>query len=439
MIIEMIAQKIHHLKRSNVVNSSFVAAPPFLAAWQKRSPTDLMLVLEWLLIIGVTVTNVLLPLPFKGQSNDSSITSPYLGSLLPIGAFAVMGLKRPRKNLSVKILYTAAEFGLVYLPSLLDPRLFFPPFYLIIVIRSCSIFGNLGQLATVIFANFLFVMSLFSPRFRFIFPESAINAAQFPNMLFTAQLNASFAFTLISSFILLLTNVLFFMQRSRQELTQAHDRLRQYALRIEDQATLQERTRIAREMHDALGHTLTAQCLQLDTVYCFWNSDPDKALRSLSEAKQLSTQALKEVRQAIAMLRADPLQGLTLEGAIAKLVQTFHQTTGIMPSCTLRVAVVPPPIVNSCIYRVVQEALTNIAKHSHATEVSIHLQTTPKQVNILIQDNGSGFAPSQNTSGFGIQGMQERTMALDGLFSVVSQTGLGCKIMAQIPLTELSA
>jgi signal transduction histidine kinase len=441
MISEMMTKTFLSLERLTVLNSSFVTATPFWAAWQKRSPTDLMLVLEWLLIIGATMTSVLLPLPLQGRSDIPFGASIDLGPLaleplVPIGIFALMGLKRTQPHLPGKILYTLAEFGIAYLPSLLDPRLFFPPFYLIIVIRSCSLFGNLGQLATVISANFLFIMSLFSPRFRFIFPESAVNPRQFPNTMLTAQLNAMFAFLLISSFVLLLTNALFFMQRSRQELTEAHHRLRQYALRIEDQATLQERTRIAREMHDALGHTLTAQCLQLDTVHCFWNSDPDKALRSVSEAKQLSTQALKEVRQAIAMLRADPLQGLTLEGAIAKLVQTFHHTTGILPSCTLRVAMVPPPIVNSCVYRIVQEALTNIAKHSHATEVSIYLQTTPKQLNILIQDNGIGFTPSQNITGFGLQGMEERTLALDGLFSVVSQVGLGCKIMAQIPLTE---
>ncbi len=255
--------------------------------------------------------------------------------------------------------------------------------------------------------------------------------------MFMTRLNASFAFILISTFILLLTNALFFVQQSRQELTLAHDRLRQHALRIEDQAMLQERNRIAREMHDALGHTLTAQSLQLDTIHCFWQSEPDKASRSLSEAKRLSTQALKEVRQAISMLRADPLQGMARDGVIAKLIQSFHQSTGTLPNCTLQLAVAPPTNVNLCIYRVVQEALTNIAKHSHTTEVNIYLQTTSKQVNVLIQDNGIGFAPSQNQSGFGLQGMQERTLALGGLFSIVSQVGLGCKIMAQIPLTEL--
>jgi signal transduction histidine kinase len=425
------------LNRLNVVDDLLVTAKSFLKAWQKRTPADLMLLLEWMLIIGVALTNVLLPLPFQTSSSSSLFPNVYLWQLLTIIVFGAMGLKRPKQNLSNKILYTTAELGLVYLPSMLDRRLFFPPFYLITVIRSCSMFGNLGQLTTAIFTNLLFVISLFSQRLNLVLPNSVIDVEKIPSMLFTAQLNASFAFVFISTFILFLTNLLFFMQRNREELTQAHDRLRQYALRIEDQAMLQERTRIAREMHDALGHTLTAQSLQLDTVHCFWNSDPDKALRSLSEAKQLSAQALKEVRQTISTLRIDPLKGVALDDAIAKLIQTFHQTTGILPTCTFRFTVVPSKNVNLCVYRVIQEALTNIAKHSHATEISIYLQTTSQQLNVLIQDNGVGFDPSQNISGFGLQGIQERTLALEGLFSVVSQPGLGCKIMAQIPLTEL--
>lgn len=432
-------QSLKMSEKLNILNNSFLTTTTFLDVWQRRTPADLLLALEWMLISGIAITNILLPFPFKAPSDALPWSNIPLWQVLIVLGFGVMGLKRPSKqNLPGKILYTAIELGLIYLPSTLDSRLFFSPFYIVTVIRSCSIFGSLGQITTAIFANLLFIASLFSPRLSFILPGSTVEPEKVSSVILKAQLNGSFAFILVSTFILLLTNLLFFMQRSREELTQAHHRLRQYALRIEDQATLQERTRIAREMHDALGHALTAQSLQLDTADYFWDSDPEKALRSLNEAKRLSKQALKEVRQAITMLRADPLQGLTLEGAIATLVQTFHQTTDILPSCSLRVTAVPPAAVNFCVYRVVQEALTNIAKHSHATEVSIYLQTTSKQVNVLIQDNGIGFTPSQNTSGFGLQGMQERTLALGGLFSAVSQAGLGCKIMAQIPFTELA-
>jgi signal transduction histidine kinase len=417
-------------------------AKPFLEVWLKRSPTDLLLGLEWMLLIGVTLTNILLPLPGQPQAIVPLWSTVPLWQLLTIVAFGMMGLRRPKQNLGFKTLYTVTEFGLVYLPLFLDPRISytFPPLHLIIVVRSCSMFGKLGQLIIAICAGVSFTISLFAQNLNIITPSNAVvSVEQFSSMMLTMRLNASFAFMLISTFILLLTNTLLFVQRSRQELAHAHEQLRQYALQIEDQATLQERNRIARELHDALGHALIAQSLQLDTVHCFWQAEPDKAFRALREAKQLGSQALNDVRHAVSTLRIDPLQGLSLDSAIAKLIQSFHQTTGILPSCTLRLAVAPPKNVTLCVYRVIQEALTNIAKHSQPTEVSIYIQTTSEQLNVLIQDNGIGFDPSQNRSGFGLQGMQERTLALGGLFSIVSQPGLGCKIMTQIPLADLQS
>ncbi len=311
-----------------------VGAAPFqsklvtqlLQTWQRRTPTALLLGLEWMFLIGVTLTNLLLPLPGQLPVMSPLWSRISLWQVLTIAVFGLMGLKRPKRNLSFKILYTIGEFGLVYLPILLDARLsyIFPPLHLIIVIRSCSMFGGLGQSITTAVANFLFCITLFSQRIDSVVPSAAVDMRYFFNhMMFTAQLNAIFAFTLISAFILIVVNALFFVQRSRQELTQAHDHLRHYALQVEDQATLQERNRIARELHDALGHALIAQSLQLDTIQCFWNSDPNRALHALNEAKRLGSQALNDVRQAISTLRTDPLQGLPLDEAIVKLLQIF--------------------------------------------------------------------------------------------------------------------
>lgn len=420
------------------VNEVLLTTSPLLKEWEKRDPTDFLLFLEWILLIGGILINFILPRPFQvtfSFPNWSGIASFQLISIL---IFGMMGLKKPKHNLYLKIIYNLIEFGLIYIPSLFDQDYMqaFPPFHLIILIRNCSMFGNIGQLITIVLGNILLFSSFFSSKVNLIDPRSLGDTKQLESVMFAAKLNAAFAFILISTFILLMTNLLYFVQRSRQELAVANDRLRQYAIRIEDQAMLQERNRIAREMHDALGHTLTAQSLQLDTAQYFWDSNPAKALKSLTESKRLSIQALKDVRQSISILRSDPLQGLTLDSAISKQVHTFHQTTGILPKCSLQLTQLLPQNINLCIYRVIQEALTNIAKHSHATDVSIYLKMTPKQMNILIQDNGIGFIPSENRSGFGLQGMQERILALDGLFSVVSQRGLGCKIMVQIPLND---
>jgi signal transduction histidine kinase len=429
----------------NAMNSLITRLPPQLAMqlevlWRRRTPEDLLLALEWMFLIGAILVNIFSPPPpfLFPDALPSTSGFPWL-QVLTIIAFGLMGLNRPRQKWVNKVLYTTAEFGLIYLPIFINPRLsfIFPPLHLIILIRSCSMFGKFGQLLTAIWANSLFIVAMFFQKLDIQGVQAATNnTEQLLNIAMTMRLNAMMALVLISTFILLLTDALLSVQRSRQELALAHDRLRQYALQIEDQAILQERNRIAREMHDALGHTLTAQSLQLDTARYFWQTDAEKAVRSLNEAKQLTIQALSEVRQAISTLRADPLQGLPLDGAIGKLIQNFHQTTEILPSWTLRLTHMPPTNVSFCVYRVVQEALSNIARHSHATEVNIYLQTTAKHLNVVIQDNGIGFDPSQNSSGFGLQGMQERVLGLGGLLSIVSQPELGCKVMAQLPLTE---
>jgi signal transduction histidine kinase len=412
---------------------------PCLLAWQRRSSHDLIIFLEWLFLLGAILPNIVLPLlaPSWLHIPFGAIAPPW--QVMTIILFGAMGFRRPRQNLRAKKIYTIAELMLVYVPVFLAPGIPYiaPPLHLIIVIRSCFIFGRLGQFITTLVSYGLFSISMV-----WIEPGAMIFGAALPknqvfNMMWLIRLNGVFAILLISLFILVLINTLFSIQRSRHELAQAHDQLRHYALRIENQAMLQERNRIAHEMHDALGHALTAQSLQLETVQYFWHSDIDKASRSLSQAKQLGSQALNDLRQVVSVLRADPLQGLSLEEAIAKLIQTFHQATGVLPSCTFRLDGVVPVSVKSCIYRVMQEALTNIAKHSQATEVSLYLQVTSEQLNILIQDNGIGFEPDQTASGFGLQGMKERIIASGGLFSLVSQSGLGCKVMAQIPLTKV--
>lgn len=406
--------------------------------WIERNPDRLLIALELMFIIGATLINLVLPRPFQTEPRLALGMPESIGHILAIVLFATMGLKRPKHKLSLKILYTCVEFALICVPVLLVSRLpsVFPPLHLVIIIRSCSMFKKLGQVITMILANLSFILFLLNEKLDFVGLESA-NIDQLAISMHSARLNALSAFMLIGLFILLLVNAYFSVQRSRQELAYAHEQLRQYSLRIEDQATLQERNRIAREIHDALGHVLTAQGIQLDTVYHFWTTDPDRAFRALTEAKRLSSQALYDVRQAISTLRVDPLQGLSLEDGLVRLIQTFDRTTGILSRCTIRLSVSPPGTMKACIYRIIQEALTNVAKHSHAAEVNIYLQSTATQLNLLIQDNGIGFDPQYNESGFGLRGMEERTLALGGLFRVVSQPGGGCKIMAQIPLIKL--
>jgi signal transduction histidine kinase len=233
-------------------------------------------------------------------------------------------------------------------------------------------------------------------------------------------------------------NSLLSERQSREELAVANEKLRLYALRIENQATLEERNRIAREIHDSLGHSLTALNLQLETALKLSQSNPDKAQCFLARAKELGSKALQDVRNSVSTMRSHPLQGKSLEQEIGILAQEFQGNTGIVLTCFLNVDYQLPMEVNTAIYRIIQESLTNISKHARATRVNLEISLSRGSLLLIIQDNGRGFDIHQNTTGFGLQSMRDRTLALGGQFTINSAIGGGCQITVDIPLSKLT-
>jgi signal transduction histidine kinase len=385
----------------------------------------LLLSLEWLLLVTAALMEILLPF----QLSWSLLLR--VGS---IGIFALLGLRLPTGKLATKCLYTALEFSLILLPvttgNFSNRSVFL--LCLVLLMRSCLIFGHLGQLGVLGLSLVSYGTILLSKPITPQLTKVAVTDWRISNILL-------FSLTLI--FALLLINALLAERQSReqlqvvyQELELTHTQLRQYALRIEDQATLQERNRIAREIHDGLGHTLAAQTIQINNALLYWQSNNDKSLTFLKQAKQLGADALLEIRRSISVLRSNPLQGQPLETAINKLVSDFQATTGIEVSCNLYLSLSLPLEINTTIYRILQESLTNISKHAEAKSVVVTLQQQTELIYLSIEDNGTGFDPTQNTTGFGLQGMRERAAASGGKFYLDSQPGKGCQITVDLPL-----
>ncbi|HBB34177.1 MAG TPA: two-component sensor histidine kinase [Cyanobacteria bacterium UBA8803] len=392
----------------------------------------LILYLEWILL-GVAFLLVIRPTRLGIDT-----TAQILVTLILVG-FGLMGLKLPTQRTYHKVLYTALELGLLLVTFLLDRRTgFFPLLGLIIVIRSCLIFQQAGRLIVtgLVFISSLLILFLGMPPVPRPRPRHPISSESIANTILTLNINTAITFGLTLLFILILVNALLAERQSREKLLLANEQLRQYALRIEDQAKLQERNRIAREIHDALGHALTAQSIQLENALLFLPPDAEKTRSFLEESQRLGARALQEVRRSIATLRSDPLQGRSLEGAIAKAITEFQTSTGIAPHYTLQLSQPIPTEISTALYRIIQESLTNIYKHSAATQVSIDLQQSYHTIHLQIGDNGQGFDPERNTTGFGLQGMRERTTALGGQFQLSSQPGKGCRITVSIPLPQ---
>jgi len=251
-------------------------------------------------------------------------------------------------------------------------------------------------------------------------------------------------FSMAVFFVLLVSEIVARERQARADLAAAHRALGEYALQVEDLATLQERNRLAREIHDSLGHHLTAIHVHLEAAGALLANLPaDDALpgssntsraeigRCLERAQSLTRDGLTDVRRALAALRASPLERRSLPEAIASLVGECRQT-GIPAELTVTGQDRPlQPPVRQTLFRAAQEALTNVRKHSQASQVCVGLEYDDDVVRLAVQDDGLGAA--QVTDGFGLLGLRERVQLLGGSVGVRTAPGEGFSLVVEIP------
>lgn len=228
------------------------------------------------------------------------------------------------------------------------------------------------------------------------------------------------------------------LQQTERELEAALAQSRSLNQRIEEMTAIEERNRIARDIHDSLGHVLVALNMQMGAALSLWNRSPKEAYEFLARSKTLGSEALGAIRQSVSAIRSDPFEGALFEGAIAGLVEDFRQSTGITPECNIDLSHPASDAINRAVYRLVQEGLTNICKHAEASVVQIRIQTTPDELLLTLTDNGRGFCSDETNAGYGLQGMKERAITLGGQLDIMSQPGSGCRISAQFPQIGLN-
>ncbi len=387
----------------------------------RNHPLKLLLFFEW----GLLIFAFLAELPPSHPWEDRN----FFLSLACLAGFAVLGLRLPERG-KLRYLHLGISGVLWTLATFIGRLRMFPLLCVMWVMRNCFIFTErwrngltLGILLLAFSAQADRLLVDRLPRFARMNPVRAEMAME---RTWTLIVTSSLLLGLVMVFLQYLVDAVLAERRSREALGLANDRLRRYALKVEGVATLQERNRIAREIHDALGHSLTALNLHLDAGLRLLEQDPTEAQALLQEAKLLGKQAFQDVRESVATLRADPLQGKSLEASIHQLVAEFYKVTGIAPNCQIQGPV--PRELHTSLYRITQEALTNITKYAEATQVSLRLWQEGDRLHLQIQDNGKGFCPDLTPSGFGLQGMRERAEALDGSFCLTTAPGQGCQI-----------
>jgi two-component system NarL family sensor kinase len=222
------------------------------------------------------------------------------------------------------------------------------------------------------------------------------------------------------------------VQRARlsEERTQAAARL----------ATIEERNRLAREIHDTLAQELAAITLHLETADALSTSRPTRAHEAIQRALTLARNSLQEARRSVMDLRAGPLQDHTLPEALASLIQPATP-----PAAQIHYQCLPetgfptlPARIEVGLYRIAQEALANAQRHAHAQHITLLLSADESSLRLLVQDDGIGFDPDtvvqQSEQGhFGLAGMSERVKLLGGSLCILSTPGAGTSIEVTLP------
>lgn len=217
------------------------------------------------------------------------------------------------------------------------------------------------------------------------------------------------------------------------QLTAANVALEAARRREKELAVAEERVRIARDIHDGLGHHLTALNVQLQAAARLIERDPARALDAVTTSRELAQAALDEVRQSVAAMRQTPLDGRGLPEALASLVGDFGRRAEL--DATLAVSGAPVALTAAAaqtLYRAAQEGLTNAQRHGAAATVRLTLAYGPGGVSLTVVDDGAGAAGA-NGGGFGLAGLRERAEQLGGAFAAGPLPAGGFQLRIAVP------
>jgi signal transduction histidine kinase len=223
-------------------------------------------------------------------------------------------------------------------------------------------------------------------------------------------------------------------QRLLEELRAAHDQLRDYAEQAKQAAVGEERSRLARDLHDSVKQQLFALLMQLGAARA--RLDDSSAARShVDEAEGLARQAGTELAALIHTLHPAALSNQSLPEALRAHVSDWSRQCGIAADLELEPQHPLPPAVENAFFRIAQESLSNVARHSAAERVTVRLLVAGGQARLLVHDNGRGFGPAA-AAGVGLGSMAERMAAVGGQFQVESALGRGTQVTATYAYEE---
>lgn len=216
-----------------------------------------------------------------------------------------------------------------------------------------------------------------------------------------------------------------------RELSEANKHLQEYAERVKELTITQERNRMAREIHDGLGHYLTILNMQLKAAAATIKKDSRKSEKMVNSAIQLTGEALIDVRNSVFALRQEQGEIIPLEERIKGILDSIPKDTQVNFKCMGNIGTINPQM-DLTLYRAAQEMVSNVIKHSEAKNVELILDSTDRTtIKLACRDDGKGSDSYED--GFGIIGLEERVKLLKGDLIIETSKGNGFFINIRIP------
>ncbi|MCT4688786.1 sensor histidine kinase [Vallitalea sp.] len=292
--------------------------------------------------------------------------------------------------------------------------------YLLIIIESTSL---LSFKSSLIINSLAFIISLYK----------FFNLISFNNSI--SNISQMFLFVLINSLVIIILGFAKYHQEEKskidniyKELLSAHYKLKDYAQKIKELTTTQERNRIARDLHDTLGHNMTGLIMQMEMTSSMMDKDMDEAKVLMEESKITARESLKKVREIVETFK-DESRMYTDIGAIKELIEEFSNKTGVNIYFEVngeKIALSPDVYIT--LYRVIQESMTNAVRHGKADEMKIVIKYEKDVIRFSITDNGVGC--DDVCEGYGLKGMRERVSLLGGFIEYRNEYGF--EVMGEI-------
>jgi signal transduction histidine kinase len=297
------------------------------------------------------------------------------------------------------------------------------------------VFAYIGQMFGLLPARFPIVATLFVSAILF-----ASSAGWGPSESNRALLLGTLAvWAMLVVFMLFMSHLIQASQERGQliaELQAAKHELELAQQREAELAVLRERERLARDLHDSLGHALVTLSVQLEAIQRLYRVDPEAASGQVEELKAMTRASMDTLRRSIAGLRAPSLEDRALRPALQALCVDFSERTGLDVACQISPSADDlRPAIAEALWRITQEALTNVEKHARAGSVTVSLTCEPDAVTLRVADDGVGLPAGAEArpNRFGLRGMRERLEGLGGALALQGDA-TGTVVQARLPI-----